>query len=235
MIRHRRVLCETLPAHGWTELSEEESHHVGKVLRLADGEEVEVLDGRGSSVFARIRRRGKSFGVEEPRPGRTDPLPLRRVTAEIAVLKSDAMEWLIEKLTEIGVQRVTPVWTDYGVIKAKSKPEDVFRARWQSIADQALKQSGRLHRLWIDRPTPLSDLEPIADRWILDPRGARPIKEAPLTGEPRFALGPEGGFTDDELRFLLGGKPLESAISLGNHILRAETAGICTASFMILS
>lgn len=234
MNRIRRVLCESLPDHGWTELSEAEAHHVGKVLRLADGEELEVLDGRGRSVFASLRRRGKSLGVENPRAGREEAPLRRRVTAEIAVLKSDAMEWLIEKLTELGVHRVVPIWTDYGVIKAKAKPEEVWIARWQGIADQALKQSGRLHRLWIDPPKPVLELQAVSERLVLDPRGKTALREVATGDEARYCIGPEGGFTQTELSYLLEGRAESHAVSLGSHVLRAETAGICAASYLLM-
>lgn len=235
MNRIRRVLCDSLPGGGWTELSEDEAHHVGKVLRLADGEELEVLDGRGRSVFATLRRRGKAIGVEDAREGREEAPPRKCVTAEIAVLKSEAMEWLIEKLTELGVHRVVPLWTDYGVIKAKAKPEEVWVSRWQNIADQALKQSGRLHRLWIDPPKPVLQLEVKAERLVLDPRGKSALREVATGDEPRYCIGPEGGFTQTELSYLLGGRDQGAAVSLGSHVLRAETAGICAASYLILA
>jgi RsmE family RNA methyltransferase len=70
----------------------------------------------------------------------------------MAVLKSQAMEWVIEKSVELGVEEVIPVLTAHTVVQIKNKGPELFQERWQKIADQALKQCGRLNQMVIHKP-----------------------------------------------------------------------------------
>jgi 16S rRNA (uracil1498-N3)-methyltransferase len=172
------------------------------------------------------------------------------VVLEIAVLKGDAMEWVIEKATELGIRSVQPILTDHTVIQIKNKGPSFFQERWQKIADQALKQCGRLDRLKVETPVALEDLllrKPAVDAWIRfwcdeqQRNGGRgtladwilaPGSEFPP--DVKIMIGPEGGWSPQERVILkkycddLPGRVI--SVGLGPLVLRAETAAIFAMS-----
>jgi 16S rRNA (uracil1498-N3)-methyltransferase len=238
----KRVLSHTLPRPGRSvELSESEAKHVIQVLRLRNGSSVEVLDGKGSFVRAILKIRGKAVWVEtsmDPRmslTGQSVPVYL-----ELTVLKGDAMEWAIEKAVELGVKALIPVLTERTVVQLDKKGPNAFQERWQKIADQALKQCGRLERMPIHMPLTLENLvtstNPTGPRLWLDEeerkntpflqnwlQTSQPLKELHLL------VGPEGGWSEREREFLSDSKGTVS-VSLGPLVLRAETAALYATS-----
>jgi 16S rRNA (uracil1498-N3)-methyltransferase len=169
------------------------------------------------------------------------------IVLEMSILKGDAMEWAVEKAVELGVQKIVPVVTDYTVVQIQSKGPQAFQERWQKIADQSLKQCGRLDRLEISLPIPLSEvLTKTAQTpgWVRLWCDEASIEQAPflstwLQNQPqspgctwRILLGPEGGWSGEE-RVLLQQESLHQPnfrIHLGPLILRAETAALFTTS-----
>ena len=155
----KRLLCPMLPQPGkMVLLSEGEAHHSTRVLRLVDGDRVEAIDGKGHRIIAILRLRGGPARLEYEAAvdsGNTvsqkDAPP---IVLEMSVLKGQAMEWVIEKAVELGVSSFIPVLTDHTVVQMKSKTPDLFQQRWQKIADQALKQCGRLEAMKVTLPTP---------------------------------------------------------------------------------
>jgi 16S rRNA (uracil1498-N3)-methyltransferase len=220
-------------------LPETEANHATRVLRLKDGDTVEAIDGQGHSVPAILRVHGGPVRLELPTatpqsktdvPGAIVPLIL-----EMAVLKGDAMEWTVEKTVELGIRRLIPVLTAHTVVQIKSKGPEAFRERWQKIADQALKQCGRLERLKIDLPTPLTELMPAQKTdcprlWCdeaaasgKDPDLLSALGEAWSADELRLLIGPEGGWSSEEREMLA---KAARKVTLGPLVLRAETAAI---------
>lgn len=236
----RRVILKTLPEPERPErVPETEARHLVGVLRLRDGDRVEAIDGQGRAVVAKLRLAGADevwldFAETRAREeGGKVPLQL-----ELAVLKADAMSWAIEKAVELGVSRLTPVIADHCVVKLTKGPTE-FRERWQRIADQALKQCGRLERMTIEDPRPISALTaatPERPRIFCD-EGA--IATAPTLlerlGELRDArelsllVGPEGGWSAGE-REKISAAAATYAASLGPNVLRAETAALFAVS-----
>jgi 16S rRNA (uracil1498-N3)-methyltransferase len=251
----KRLLCPSLPKRGISvPLPENEAHHATRVLRLKDGDIIEAIDGKGNWVMATLRLKGGPIRLEfleSEKPtllidSRQKPLPL---TLEMSVLKGEAMEWVVEKAVELGIQQFVPVLTAYTVVQMKSKSPESFRERWQKIADQALKQCGRLDRMEIALPCSLEDLlkktaqNPNAIRLWCDEtsRDNAPylmnwlqtcsVKDS---SEWRLLIGPEGGWSPAE-RTILQQESLNSVIQrihLGPLILRAETAGLFSASIV---
>jgi 16S rRNA (uracil1498-N3)-methyltransferase len=237
----KRVLCPTLPSPDQpVELPSEEARHLTQVLRLSDGASVEAMDGAGHAVLGTLRIRGKRTLLEFQRaiesvahePG------LVPVTLEISILKGEAMEWVVEKAVELGIRSLVPVITAHTVVQLDRKGPEVFRARWQKIADQALKQCGRRHRLEVREPIELEQLLAREAHTDQEPRlwcdeasrvGSMPLaRELERIASPcRILIGPEGGFSEIERQLL----PTSSvAVSLGPLVLRAETAAIAAMS-----
>jgi len=255
----KRLLCPQLPRKGNPSiLTETEAHHAIRVLRLRDGEIIEAMDGNGHKGFATLRIRGGQPRLEFIESEQEAPSPQQvkktslPIILEMSVLKGDAMEWVVEKSVELGVQCLIPVLTDYTVVQMKSKSPDSFRERWQKIADQALKQCGRLERLEVRLPMSLENLltERIEKKnsthssfrlWADETSaGSCPFilnwlnnrEPSPLPPEIRILVGPEGGWSSNE-RLLLTQESQISPIyrvDLGPQILRAETAALFAIS-----
>lgn len=225
----------------WTEqgegaiaLPEEERHHA-RVVRLRDGEEIEIFDGRGASCRAAF----EAPGGGEPQARLIERLPDRHRESELAVtlavapLKKDRFEWLIEKATELGVSRIAVFDAERGV----ANPSGKRRERWQQISAGAAKQSGRTVLPEIDEVGSFATMLAIeSDRTIvLDPSGPHdplPIVliEAEAPDKVLLVIGPEGGFSNKELQQARSARA--SFATLGNRTLRAETAAIAAMAIV---
>jgi 16S rRNA (uracil1498-N3)-methyltransferase len=233
----------------WVELSENESRHLLSVLRLGPGDEIELLDGRGGSAPARIEFKGKSPGAVLTEPPKIDPARTSApVELFISVLKGEAMEWVIEKSVELGVQALTPVETEFSVVKLKKKGLENFQERWQKMADQALKQCGRLDRMVIHTPMPFETALEKPGPWVwldedlaasggIESHLSQSCPSAAPDHPVRLLIGPEGGFSPKEKSRLLqltGSEKREIKRShLGSLILRAETAALAAVAIAV--
>jgi 16S rRNA (uracil1498-N3)-methyltransferase len=245
----KRVLCPQLPKpHRPVTLSEDEANHAVRVLRLRDGDSVEAIDGQGHSAPAILRTQGGVIRLElasgESRAAqRTDaPNAVVPLVLEMAVLKGDAMEWVVEKAVELGVRTLVPVLTAHTVVQIKHKGPEAFRERWQKIADQALKQCGRLERLKIETPAALEQIitrHPASARspryWcdeaagLATPELSQKLQSAGSLDQVRLLIGPEGGWSEEERGWLA---PAAEKVQLGPLILRAETAALYGVSLV---
>ncbi len=231
MTRRRWIADEV---HGDTAvLTGEHAAHLSRVLRAQIGQEFDIATG------ATVRQ-GKITAISDDRVefalGSELALkPAVTLTLVLAIFKFDRMEWAIEKCTEIGVARIIPTITrrtDAHLASAAVKR----RERWQRIARQAAEQSRRTIAPEILLPIKLKDLGSAgaspasssqAARIVLaeDERGFRLTDVLPSNPtEVVLAVGPEGGWTDDELKWFH--QSGWTAASLGKTILRAETAAI---------
>jgi 16S rRNA (uracil1498-N3)-methyltransferase len=148
----------------------------------------------------------------------------REVTVALAIFKFDRFEWAIEKLTELGVTRIVPVVaqrTDAHLVKAAEKRAE----RWRRIAHEASQQSRRLAEPVIEEPVALKKLSADGRKILLsENEESAAFADVLGGGAVTLAIGPEGGWTADEERYLVE-QGWQSA-SLGSTVLRAETAAI---------
>jgi 16S rRNA (uracil1498-N3)-methyltransferase len=210
---------------GLLEPSAAQAHYLLTVMRRQAGDRLVLFNGRDGEWLAAIepieRRRCRLSIAEQLRPQQPEPGP----ALLFAPLKRVRQEFLIEKATELGVARLEPVFTQRSVV------DRINRARVLSIAIEAAEQSGRLTVPEIDLPTSLDQrLESWpADRLLYfgDETGnGTPLLETLQSrGTGDLLIGPEGGFTDEELAWLRGHDRVV-AISLGPRVLRAETAAL---------
>ncbi len=207
------------------------AEHLARALRVRIGQEFEVSTGDevrlGRVVHVADDRVEFELGAVVPQKDRA------RVTLLLAIFKFDRMEWAIEKATELGAAAIVPIVasrTDVHLAAAAVKRV----ARWRRIAHEAAQQSRRIAPAEVLAPQPLkSVLNVNAELRILlsESEHGATLKDA-ITGNWKLefgnslalAVGPEGGWTEDELA-AFGGAGWASA-SLGNTILRAETAAI---------
>jgi len=244
----KRVLVPTLPSQDKpTQLPEDEAHHLVQVLRVRNGERVEALDGRGAKVEVEVELLGKGKAQIHSRSAviRDPKLLALPITLEMAVLKGEAMEWTVEKAVEIGVKTFIPVLCAHAVLQVDRKGPGFYQERWQKIADQALKQCGRLERMQVQTPIELESLltEKRALRIWADEasRASSPhifetlsrVDAAARIEGVSILIGPEGGWSDTE-RALLSRSSCIST-SLGPWVYRAETAALFATSLVAAS
>ena len=218
-------------------LTGEHADHLVRVLRVRVGQEFDVAANG-------VVRRGRVVTIEDSRVEFElgDEVPLSRVPKLIlllAIFKFDRMEWAIEKCTELGVTRIVPVVarrTDAHLASAAAKRTD----RWRRIALQAAEQSRRLTPPEIAAPLQVSDAVGATAglRIVLSEseqemqlRDAIEAQEVGADAEVILAVGPEGGWTPEELQNFQQAKWIST--SLGNTILRAETAAIAATAIVI--
>ena len=202
--------------------------HLVRVLRARIGESFDIATGQAL-------RRGRITSVNEDRVefdlGEViSAAPLAKITLVLAIFKFDRLEWAIEKCTELGVSRIVPVIsrrTDAHLAAASMKRVE----RWRRIDRQAAEQSRRAAPPEIAAPIKLSDALnlPEALRVVLaeseEQTLLRDVLQAHATaGGIALAVGPEGGWAEDELQLFQQAGWISA--SLGNTILRAETAAI---------
>jgi len=205
----------------------EHADHLVRVLRARVGQDFDIATGdavrRGRVASVDTTR--VEFELGEEVSGKS----LAEVTLILAVFKFDRMEWAIEKCTELGVARIVPVIsrrTDSHLAAASTKRVE----RWQKIARQAAEQSRRTAPPEIARPIKIAEalkvpgnlrivLAESEERTLL-----RDVLKNPEDGGVVLALGPEGGWTEHELSSFQQSGWMSA--SLGNTILRAETAAI---------
>ena len=211
-------------------LGEEESHHLGKVLRAQIGSSVEILDGRGSLAEAEISEIDRKTTRVRILERKSFPPPNPFVRIAVAMTKSSRWDEIIRPLTEMGVGRITPLLTERTEIRISSGKEKDKLAKWRKLAIEACKQSGNPWLPEIDSPLRLGELLPDKERasFIASLR-LGPVKsladfESPPSGS-LLIIGPEGGWTEGEEDLALekGAVPF----SLGPNVLRTETAAVC--------
>lgn len=244
----KRVLVEKLPTLDRpTLLAEEEAHHLMQVLRIRNGEEIEALDGRGAKMTVAIDflGKGKAQILARGDVNRDPALAALPIVLEMAVLKGDAMEWTVEKAVELGVKTFIPVLSAHAVVQVDRKGPKYYQERWQKIADQSLKQCGRLERMEVREPTELATLvtEKRALRIWADDAGRAEsphvfetlaqIEAAERVRGVAILIGPEGGWSEAERELLLRSDCRST--SLGPWIYRAETAALFATSLVAAS
>jgi len=216
-------------------LTGEHADHLVRVLRARVGQEFDIAVGavvrRGR--IETIREGRVEFELGEEVPAAVVP----NITLLLAIFKFDRMEWAIEKCTELGVSRIVPVIarrTDAHLAAASAKRAE----RWRRIALQASEQSRRAASPEIADPVKLQDAanHPTTTLRIVLAESEqqtllRDVLASHSEGEIVLAIGPEGGWTDDELQLFR--KSGWTSASLGPAILRAETAAIAATAIVV--
>src|SRR5205823_5126346 len=207
-------------------LTGDEHHHL-VVARTEPGEVIEVFDGKGNVWTASIESVTKREMVLRITGSRTVPPSSIELILGMALVRIPAFEFALEKAVEVGVTRIIPF------AAARSNAAEGNRHdRWKRIVIEAAKQSKRYYVPRLDASASFAEVlsVPAASRVIFAERAGGPLKAA-LTGSPAlYLVGPEGGWTDEELAQAesSGFKP----VSLGDGILKAETAATVGASLI---
>ncbi len=227
-----RFYCSPpLPLSGSFELPADVAHHASRVLRLREGDAVQIFDGIGNEyhgVIAELSGKRVVVGnITVLNTNRESPL---HITLAQALSNSEKMDWVIQKATELGVTEIQPLATERSVAKLSSERAEKRIEHWQQVATAACEQCGRnvlpkIHApldimAWLQQTRITPDT-----KFILLPEGASSLSSQikPL-GNITLLIGAEGGFApaESESALLCGFTP----IRMGARVLRTETAAV---------
>jgi 16S rRNA (uracil1498-N3)-methyltransferase len=198
------------------EPSPDDLHHLVRVLRLRDGEVVTVSDGVGAWRVTELAGgalvpRGEVQRVEAPQP----------CTIAAAIPKGDRLEWMVQKLTEVGVTEIVLVHCARSVVRWDGDRAAKQLARLQRVAREAAVQSRRVWLPTLRGPVPFAEAAMIPGVVLAEPDGQPGIAASAVI------IGPEGGFSAEELSLPL------ARLRLVDTVLRVETAAVVAASALL--
>lgn len=222
------------------EITGSDVNHMKNVLRMKIGEHVRVSDNQGGNFLCEIIKINSEqviLKILEECEGTELPV---KVTLFQALPKGDKMEWVVQKAVELGVYEIIPVVMKNCVVKLDAKKAETKRVRWQAIAESAAKQCKRSLLPQIGEVRDFSEAVTYARSMDIQlfpyeqARGMAYTREV-LHGIRKGAsigifIGPEGGFSSEEIEIVQDDMAL---ISLGNRILRTETAGMAALAMLI--
>ena len=239
---HRFFADENGIDHGTACLNIEDSRHALRVLRLATGDEIELVCAPGR-YLAQIT--GETDGLVQVKilQALRQTETRTQVTLYQGLPKADKMEMIAQKTTELGVYAIRPVAMERCVVKLEGKDAGKKVERWQKIAREAVKQCARVSVPEVLEPKKLTQLEEELkqlDVLIVPWEDARDgsIRQALAPFEGREALrvgiliGPEGGISGQEAHWLAENAGAK-LVTLGPRILRTETAGLCALTMVM--
>ena len=214
-------------------LGADEARHLREVLRLKPGAEVTVFDGAGKEFHARVIQARREFAELElgPEIDAARPESPLRITLALALLKGEKFDLVVQKATELGVTNIVPMTTRHADIKLRDESDAHKRVtRWQRIALEAAKQSGRAAVPAIENPTSFSTVLASLNPCLLfserEGNELPPVESNAVT----TIIGSEGGWSDEELAE--AGVAGAEIVTLGGRILRAETAAIAAVTLL---
>lgn len=211
-------------------INDEEQQHIVKVLRMKNGEEIHVTDGKGNLASGTLSIEGKKANIDVSEIKRDFPDFNPKLHIAIAPTKNiDRIEFFVEKAVEMGISEITILQTE----KTERKNINIDKLRKQAVA--ASKQSLRFHFPIINDSIKISDFlkkinpENTFVAHCHENLERIQLKEIPHLEHITFLIGPEGDFSEKEIAFLAEHKI--KAVSLGNQRLRTETAGLFVAAW----
>ena len=221
------------------------ARHV-QVLRMQPGHTLTLFNGEGGEFSAEVQHMGRSdvrVVVGEHRDVECEAVS--QVHLAVGMPANERMDWLVEKATELGVHRITPLMTERSVVRLTGERAEKKQAHWQAVAASASEQCGRNRvpvidmpeRLdaWLVRQTPQADVVHGVLSLHASTQPLNALRGGAAAGAKSWVLlnGPEGGLTDaeDAAARAKGFK----ALSLGERVLRAETAALGALALLTLA
>jgi 16S rRNA (uracil1498-N3)-methyltransferase len=221
-MRHRIFIDAIAPV---VTVTGDEFHHSVRVVRLRAGEEVELFDRAGNlarGTVTAIERDHAVVTVVEAVPSRESPFAIHLA---MAIIQLEKFELVLQKATELGVRSIIPMVTER--VEIRQERYSGKSDRWERIALEAVKQSGRSIPPKVEPPVAFDDVIARAGTKVIFDADAAAGSLA-LSGEATLLIGPEGGWSDDELRRARQRECLFQR--LGPRRLRAETAAIAATA-----
>jgi 16S rRNA (uracil1498-N3)-methyltransferase len=238
----RRFFVEEINGdHRSCSITGSEAKHITRVLRMVRGDRFILMDGRGARFLALIESASPQevrVALKRPLPSPT-PSPVEIILCQ-ALLKSRNMDYLIQKTSELGVDRIFPFSSKRTLIRLGRDRVASRMRHWREIAHSAAKQSDRITPAEIGPPFPFKDLitkcntESALKVILWEEEGAKDLKRLLRTSSPAHSfiglIGPEGGFAHEEVK--AAGDAGFISCSLGNRVLRSETAAIAMVALV---
>lgn len=228
---------QSLTKGGETILSLQAAVHVSKVLRLRAGDALVLFNGDGedytSELIAVTPREIRARILSSQAVSTESPL---RITLAQALARGEKMDWIVQKATELGVARITPLLTERSAVKLDAARADKRIEHWRAVMVSACEQCGRARVPEIDAPQPLpawlAALDAsLATRLALLPDGDfAPRALGGINADTLLAVGPEGGFGQADVDALRAAG--FRGLRLGPRVLRTETAGIAAIAVL---
>ena len=214
-------------------LTSDAAHHA-RVLRLRVGDAVELFNGNGAAYPAQITNIDKVIELTISEPIQSNAELKFELHLAQALIEPSKMDWVVEKAVELGVSHFHPIAAMRSVTKLDAARSAKRVAHWQSMVIAASQQCGRNSLMQIAAPATIAQgLQAIttAQHLLLHPVGGSPLAVWCKSCAPQpvaLWIGPEGGWTNDELAALETAKA--QRITFGNRVLRTETAGLAVAA-----
>ncbi|MDN6876658.1 16S rRNA (uracil1498-N3)-methyltransferase [Pseudomonas citronellolis] len=230
-MRLSRFFIDAPLSLGQHELPEAQAHYIGRVLRHAAGDAVQLFDGSGQEFLGELVEVGKKnvrVELRESFAGLAES-PLRLHLGQ-GLSRGERMDWAIQKATELGAARITPIVSERCEVRLKDERADKRTAHWRQIAISACEQCGRSVLPQIDAPVSLAEWLQATEadlKLVLHPV-AEPLASHARPGSLAFLIGPEGGLSDAEVEQAKAAG--FHAARLGPRVLRTETAPVVALS-----
>ena len=230
-MRLSRFFIDAPLSLGQHELPEAQAHYIGRVLRHAAGDAVQLFDGSGQEFLGELVEVGKKnvrVELRESFAGLAES-PLRLHLGQ-GLSRGERMDWAIQKATELGVGEITPIVSERCEVRLKDERADKRLAHWRQVAISACEQCGRSVLPIIHAPVALADWQRQVEaelKLVLHPV-AEPLASHARPGSLAFLIGPEGGLSETEVESAKAAG--FHAARLGPRVLRTETAPVVALS-----
>jgi 16S rRNA (uracil1498-N3)-methyltransferase len=230
-MRLSRFFIDATLSLGDHELPEAQAHYIARVLRMAEGDALQLFDGSGQEFRGTLREVGKKrvrVQLDETFAGQTES-PLRIHLGQ-GLSRGERMDWAIQKATELGVTEITPIVSERCEVRLKDERAEKRQAHWQQIAISACEQCGRSVVPVIHPPMQLAEWLKLSDaelKLVLHPV-AEPLTSHSKPTTLAFLIGSEGGLNDAEVDQAQNAG--FHAARLGPRVLRTETAPVVALS-----
>lgn len=209
-------------------LSDDGFGHLCRVLRFQEGDDFVVFDGHGHEYNARlleVKKTATAICLEAIDRDNESPL---EVELGQVISRGEKMEFTIQKAVELGISKITPLYSRRCGVKLDDKRQDKKLSQWQKIANSACEQC---YRSTVPEVNPIMDLKTWCEQQdsevlslTLDPKAQCKIKDLKIKGKIRLLIGPEGGLSDEEI--ITARNCGFVGVTLGPRILRSETAAL---------
>lgn len=197
------------------EIAEDDRHHLERVLRLRPGEVVTASDGRGGLRVCRFAAGG---ALEPDGDATVEPPRQPSVGVGFALVKSEKPEWIVQKLTEVGVDRILPFTASRSVVQWDEAKAARNLSRLRRVAVEAAMQS---RQRWLPTVEPVRPLTAVSEGDDVALADGDASAGPPTLARPTVLVGPEGGWSEEERAAARG-----RFVRLGASVLRAETAAV---------
>ena len=231
----RLHITETLVTGAQLSLRAESAHYLGTVLRAREGDKVMLFNARDGEFDAAVSKSKK--GNVDVAIGECVRAPVQAAKLHLhlalGLSRGDRMDYAIQKATELGVNEITPLFTEHGEVRLKPDRFENKLRHFEKIAINAAEQCGRLDVPAVNTPVALDAFlaqDTKATRLLLEPGGEQSLTAARALTDIELVIGPEGGFSEREVAQARASNC--EIMRLGPRILRTETAPVAALAIL---